>query len=266
MKKSLWIGLLAVVIAALAVGAYFFINSEKEEKFVNPLFYKKMFSGGKTYYEVQITPTSVYIMEFERLKHNYKCKMTNNQMTTVTLACQVFDMQNNKEITRSYTYTLKPCTEANGCLDKGGWLVEQKITPYMDTFLDNIYIIPSQMDNKPEDRFENPLFYKKLSPISRQSRPTYLTPNSLTYFDTDNQKVVEKCKMLENTPMFVTLECSFYNELSQKQMDYVVRFILEKCDEQKRSYCFDGKWFVVESRRSGGFATFVIKDKDMGQN
>ena len=266
MKKSLWIGFGAVAIAALTAGAYFFINYEKEEKFVNPLFYKKMFSGGMTYYEVQITPTSAYIMESETFKHNYKCKMTNNQMTTVTLACQVFDMQNNKEITRSYTYTLKPCTEANGCLDKGGWLVEQKITPYEYDFDKDIYIIPSQMDNKPEDRFENPLFYKKLSPISRQSRPTYLTPNSLTYFDTDNQKVVEKCKMLENTPMFVTLECSFYNELSQKQMDYVVRFILEKCDEQKRSYCFDGKWFVVESRRSGGFATFVIKDKDMGQN
>ena len=45
-----------------------------------------------------------------------------------------------------------------------------------------------------------------------------------------------------------------------------MRDVLEKCDEQKRSYCFDGKWFVVESRRSGGFATFVIKDKDMGQN
>ena len=58
-----------------------------------------------------------------------------------------------------------------------------------------------------EEKFVNPLFYKKLSPISRGARPTFLTPTSQTYFDLYNNKVVRQCKMLENTQMFITLEC-----------------------------------------------------------
>ena len=88
------------------------------------------------------------------------------------------------------------------------------------------------------------------------------SPTSQTYYDLYNNKVVRQCKMLENTPMFITLECSFYNDFLKDTQTDVYRYTLKKCDEQKE-YCFDGEWFVLE--KMNGVSTFVIDKKDMGQ-
>ena len=258
------VGILGLVIALTMATACQSFNQNKEEKFVNPVFYEKMISASHENFEVQLTPTSIYMFSSESFKYNYTCKLINNQMDTVSLECFKYNYKNEKEETQVFTYTLKPCTEENLCLDEGGWLVYEKVKPYKYFDKTITYIIPSKSENAPKDKFVNPLFYKKLSPISRGSRPTFLTPTSLTYLDLYDKEVVEKCKMLENTPMFVTLECSYYSDFLKRMKNYVVRYVLKGCDE-KKEFCFDSKWFVLENEAGSAIGTFVIKEKDMGQ-
>ncbi len=258
------VGILGLVIALTMAVACQSFNQNKEEKFVNPVFYEKMISASHENFEVQLTPTSIYMFSSESFKYNYTCKLINNQMDTVSLECFKYNYKNEKEETQVFTYTLKPCTEENLCLDEGGWLVYEKVKPYKYFDKTITYIIPSKSENFPKEKFVNPLFYKKLSPISKNARTTFLTPTSLTYLDLYNKEVVEKCKMLENTPMFVTLECSYYSDFLKRMKNYVVRYVLKGCDE-KKEFCFDSKWFVLENEAGSRIGTFVIKEKDMGQ-
>ena len=258
-KLALICGLIALMTASCVL-----FNQNKEEKFVNPVFYEKMISASHENFEVQLTPTSIYMFSRENYKYNYTCKLINNQMDTVSLECFKYNYKNEKEETQVFTYTLKPCTEENLCLDEGGWLVYEKVKPYKYFDKTITYIIPSKSENAPKDKFVNPLFYKKLSPISRGSRPTFLTPTSLTTIDLYGKESCGKCKMLENTPMFVTLECSYYSDFLKRMKNYVVRYVLKGCDE-KKEFCFDSKWFVLENEAGRAIGTFVIKEKDMGQ-
>ena len=249
---------------ALTTASYVLFNQNKEEKFVNPVFYEKMISASHENFEVQLTPTSIYMFSSESYKYNYTCKLINNQMDTVSLECFKYNYKNEKEETQVFTYTLKPCTKENLCLDEGGWLVYEKVKPYKYFDKTLTYIIPSKSEDAPKDKFVNQLFYKKLSPISRAARPTFLTPTSLTYLDLYNKEIVEKCKMLENTPMFVTLECSYYSDFLKRMKNYVVRYVLQGCDE-KTQYCYGGAWRVLENASGSRVGTFVIDKKDMGQ-
>ena len=115
-----------------------------------------------------------------------------------------------------------------------------------------------------EEKFVNPVFYEKLSPVSKNTRPTFLTPTSVTTIDLYGKEDVGRCKMLENTPMFVTLDCTFYVEETKETYSHIVRYVLKGCNEQKE-YCFGGKWFVLENESGSAFGTFVIDKKDMGQ-
>ncbi len=260
MRKGVWV---FGVIALMTTSCVLF-HQNKEEKFVNPVFYEKMISASHENFEVQLTPTSIYMFSSESYKYNYTCKLINNQMNTVSLECFKYNYKNEKEETQVFSYTLKPCTKENLCLDEGGWLVYQKIKPYKYFDETLTYIIPSKSKNAPKDKFVNPLFYKKLSPVSKNARTTFLTPTSLTYLDLYGKEIVEKCKMLENTSMFVTLECSYYSDFLKRMKNYVVRYVLKGCDE-KKEYCFDGEWFVLENEAGSRIGTFVIDKKDMGQ-
>ena len=257
-------GVLVFGVIALMTTSCVLFHQNKEEKFVNPVFYEKMISASHSNFEVQLTPTSIYMFSSESFKYNYTCKLINNQMDTVSLECFKYNYKNEKEETQVFTYTLKPCTKENLCLDEGGWLVYQKIKPYKYFDETLTYIIPSKPKNTPKDKFVNPLFYKKLSPVSKNARTTFLTPTSLTYLDLYGKEIVEKCKMLENTSMFVTLECSYYSDFLKRMKNYVVRYVLKGCDE-KKEYCFDGEWFVLENEAGSRIGTFVIDKKDMGQ-
>ena len=259
MKNFLVCGLITLMTTSCVL-----FNQNKEEKFVNPVFYEKMISASHSNFEVQLTPTSIYMFSSESFKYNYTCKLINNQMDTVSLECFKYNYKNEKEETQVFTYTLKPCTKENLCLDEGGWLVYQKIKPYKYFDETLTYIIPSKSKNAPKDKFVNPLFYKKLSPVSKNARTTFLTPTSLTYLDLYGKEIVEKCKILENTSMFVTLECSYYSDFLKRMKNYVVRYVLKGCDE-KKEYCFDGEWFVLENEAGSRIGTFVIDKKDMGQ-
>ncbi len=255
---------IACIIATIITTSCSLFNLNKEEKFVNPVFYEKMISASHAKFEMQLTPTNIYMVSSKDFKYNYTCKLINNQMDTVSLECFKYNYKNEKEETQVFTYTLKPCNEENMCLDKGGWLVYQKIRPikYYDETI--TYIIPSKSENAPKDKFVNPLFYKKLSPRSKNTRPTFLTPTSVTYYDLYGNAVVGRCKILENTPMFVTLDCTFYVEETKETYSQIVRYVLRGCDEQKE-YCFGGKWFVLENAFGNSIGTLVIDKKDMGQ-
>lgn len=257
--KKIW--LICIAISA-AITGYFFITN-KEEQFVNPVFYEKMISNAHSNYETELTPSHIYIMESDSFKHHYKCKLINNQMDTVSLECLNEQPEKQKEGLKTFTYTLTPCTEENLCLDKEGWLVTEQRRPkkYYDKMT---YIIPSRQKDFLKNKFVNPLFSEKLSPISRGSRPTFLTPTSLTYLDIYDKAVVRKCELLENTPMFITMRCSFYNNLINRIQTYEVRYVLKGCNSQKE-FCFGGKWFVLENEEGSGIGTFVIKDPNEEQ-
>ena len=103
MKKVLWIGFLAVVIALLVAGAYFFINYEREEKFVNPLFYKTLYPLTSMAWETKLTPTLKISVDGND-KEIAVCKMLDNTYESITLKCTYFNRLIKEEETRFFKY------------------------------------------------------------------------------------------------------------------------------------------------------------------
>ena len=64
--------------------------------------------------------------------------------------------------------------------------------------------------------------------------------------------------------MFITLECSYYNDFLKRMKNYIVRYVLQGCDDKTR-YCYGGAWRVLENESGSAIGTFVIDKKDMGQ-
>ena len=70
-------------------------------------------------------------------------------------------------------------------------------------------------ESKPyEEKFVNPLFYKRLNPKGKASAPTYLSPKYLLWlFDIYNNKEewkIEYCDLKENTFEYIKLKCFYY--------------------------------------------------------
>ncbi len=249
----------------LITGACSLLEQNNEEKFVNPLFYKKLISVSYGNDYIKLTPTSIYIKESDDFQRNYACKLIENKKDTVSLYCLLFDEYRQKYIPGGlYTYTIKPCNQDPHCLDKGAWMVYQKVEPDMYKSNSITYVIPSEPDDVPNDRFVNPLFYKRLSPISRTARTTFLTPTSHKWIDISNQEHIEQCRMIANTPIFVTLECYYYDEFLKQMTGNTCRYSLRYCDEKKESYCHGGDWIILR-KCSGSDEWLVIHKEDMGQ-
>ena len=130
MKKSLWIGFLAVVIAILVAGAYFFINCEKEEKFVNPLFYKTLYPLTPMAWETKLTPTLKISVDGND-KEIAVCKMLDNTYESITLKCTYFNRLIKEEETRFFKYTIWQCNPDREHCYGSKWKVQEKI---MDTY------------------------------------------------------------------------------------------------------------------------------------
>lgn len=87
MRKAVFIfGVIALMSTSCAL-----FNQNKEEKFVNPLFYKTLISISHFTDKANITPSSVNIVEMGGFERNYKCRLVNNQMDSITLDCQKSD-------------------------------------------------------------------------------------------------------------------------------------------------------------------------------
>ena len=95
MKKVLWVILSVLFIA----GCSFQAESEKEEKFVNPLFYKQLSPLSSNSHETFLTPNSqtysnsiVYIKGADH-KDGWTtntCRLLENENDYIILKCQIF--------------------------------------------------------------------------------------------------------------------------------------------------------------------------------
>ena len=121
-------------------------------------------------------------------------------------------------------------------------------------------------ESEKEEKFVNPLFYKQLSPLSSNSRETFLTPNSLRYSnsvihkDGDNYKdgwTTNTCRLLENENDYIILKCQVFGS------DEFYRYVPEECflKDAKgictaryiKEYSYDENWQRL------GVATFVVE-------
>ena len=125
MKKVLWIGLSLLFIA----GCSFQAGSEKEEKFVNPLFYKKLYAISKIAWDTTLTPVSQFKQDPDDDKYYYKstCKTIKNDKTDVLMECTFYNPLTDNMQTDYYQYTITECDER--CIKRYGydWLVEERV-------------------------------------------------------------------------------------------------------------------------------------------
>lgn len=100
-----------------------------------------------------------------------------------------------------------------------------------------------------EQQFVNPLFYMKLSPISRDTRITFLQPNKIKTIDIFGNDEIIPCKLLENTKTQIALECLEYNQT------FIYKYVLKPCATSD-DYCYNSACFVKEYNYSPGEETF----------
>lgn len=120
------------------------------------------------------------------------------------------------------------------------------------------FFTEKQNKEEKEEKFVNELFYKRLSPISRDTRVTFLTPNQQKTIDIFGNYETDNCKMLENTDTYITLECIEYNQI------IIHTYTIRHCDASD-DYCYESDWFVRDYSRTpnedsfNSISTFVIK-------
>ena len=245
-----------------------FWNQNKEEKFVNPIFYETMTSTEYPSFKAQLTPTHIYIHENEHLSRNYNCKLLTNQKDKIVLECPVYNEAYDKDIITTFTYTITPCLQEKYCTKQYKWLVTQNIKPYENYHEDILYKISSKKTNKTVlKKFSNPLFYKTLLPISKNAWETKLTP-TIQMSRNDNKTDISTCKILRNSMDYVVLQCTYFNFLQKSYKTQCYKYEIWKCNKEKE-YCYDLNWKVAEKRlncqtltENGGKAIFMVEEED----
>ena len=115
---------------SLVAGAYFFINYEKEEKFVNPLFYKTLYPLTSMAWETKLTPTLKISVDGND-KEIAVCKMLDNTYESITLKCTYFNRLIKEEETRFFKYIIWQCNPDKEHCYGSKWKVREKV---MDTY------------------------------------------------------------------------------------------------------------------------------------
>jgi hypothetical protein len=214
----------------------------KEEKFVNPLFYEKLISISPLYYETKLTPKTIQMTN----RTNYSCNLIENTLSQIKFECKEnTNFYPNYKTKYFITYTIETCKNREDCLDKDGWIVTQDINS--DVYHKNKYLIPSK-EKTSNKKFINSVFYKKLYPSLPNEAPILLTPTSITplgeyakytYYNS------KKCTMIENNQMFVTLKCEIYDNYLKQIVTKIVRYTLYPCES-----C-SSKWRIFEKNIDG---------------
>ena len=65
----------------------------KEEKFVNPIFYKTMEPISKMVWQTRLTPTEMYVNNGYGYSETEKCKLLENTETKIVMYCEVYSHQ-----------------------------------------------------------------------------------------------------------------------------------------------------------------------------
>ena len=109
--------------------------SQKEEKFVNPLFYKKMQPYNSNSWETKITPTSLTISHLGKTLHQ-SCFLVENTINKVVLNCEsILDPEMplprywNPDEREIETFTIQK--SRNTCLN--GYLIKHTKTSSIDS-------------------------------------------------------------------------------------------------------------------------------------
>ena len=246
---------------ALATTSYVLFYQNKEEKFVNPVFYEKMISIEYPEFEAQITPTHIHIKENELISRDYNCQLHTNQKDKIVLKCPIYYEAYNKNIMTTFTYIIKPGAK------KDEWLITQNMEPHDDYYEDVVYKISSgKADKTTAEKFVNPLFYKTLLPLSKIAWQTKLTPN-LQVISNDGKTDVSTCKMLQNNMDYVILQCSYFNILQKSYVTDCYKYKIWKCQPQKE-YCYGLTWKVSENGLNcktlteDGYMAFFMVDEE----
>ena len=257
MKKVVLIcGLIALVTTSCVL-----FNQNKEEKFVNPVFYEKMISIEYPEFEAQITPTHIHIKENELISRDYNCQLHTNQKDKIVLQCPIYYEAYNKNIMTTFTYIIKPGDK------KDEWLITQNMEPHDEYYEDVVYKISSgKADKTTAEKFVNPLFYKTLLPLSKAIWETQLTP-TLQISRSDDRTDVSTCKMLQNNMDYVILQCSYFNILQKSYVTDCYKYKIWKCQPQKE-YCYGLTWKVSENGLNcktlteDGYMAFFMVDEE----
>ena len=258
MKKVVLIcGLIALVTTSCVL-----FNQNKEEKFVNPVFYEKMISIEYPEFEAQITPTHIHIKENELISRDYNCQLHTNQKDKIVLQCPIYYEAYNKNIMTTFTYIIKPGDK------KDEWLITQNMEPHDEYYEDVVYKISSgKADKTTAEKFVNPLFYKTLLPLSKAIWETQLTP-TLQISRSDDRTDVSTCKMLQNNMDYVILQCSYFNILQKSYVTDCYKYKIWKCQPQKE-YCYGLTWKVSENglncktlTEDGYMAFFMVYEEE----
>ena len=92
------------------------------------------------------------------------------------------------------------------------------------------------------EEFVNPLFNETLKPISRMAWTTQLSPTRVRISNA-GYEVIKKCELLENAWEKVSLKCTFFNPLSNRDVTYIYTYQIFPC---KGYFCNYAQWKVKE--------------------
>ena len=118
---------------ALATTSCVLFNQNKEEKFVNPLFYRTMYPISKIVWKTKLTPNSRICINGED-KQTATCKMLDNKYEYITLECTYFNPINHKNTTQIFQYIIRECNSNKEYCYGGQWEITEKVmSHYGDT-------------------------------------------------------------------------------------------------------------------------------------
>ncbi len=108
------------------------------------------------------------------------------------------------------------------------------------------------------EEFVNPLFNETLKPTSRTGWTTQLSPTRVRISNA-GYEVIKKCELLENAWGKVSLKCTFFNPLSNRDVTYIYTYQIFPCKDR----CSYAKWTVKEytantNGQINGIAWFFI--------
>ena len=141
------VGILGLVIALIMAAACQSFNQNKEEKFVNPLFYETMYPISKIVWITKLTPNSRICVDGED-KQIATCKMLDNNYEYITLECTYFNPISHKNTTQIFQYIIRECNSNKEYCYGGKWEITEKVmSHYGDTqFASEGYLIIKEED------------------------------------------------------------------------------------------------------------------------
>ena len=132
---------------ALIVGCLYWFYQNKEEKFVNPVFYETMYPISKIVWITKLTPNSRICVDGED-KQIATCKMLDNNYEYITLECTYFNPISHKNTTQIFQYIIRECNSNKEYCYGGKWEITEKVmSHYGDTqFASEGYLIIKEED------------------------------------------------------------------------------------------------------------------------